>query len=159
MASGWALVRTLTDRARAGESSLLAARLADRGRLTAEDVGVATAAGDEVALAAVTAAARVTGTAIAGVVNFANPGTLVLGGGVLRSGALFFEEFRRAALAGAIELAARNLTIRTASLHPDEGAVGGAVLAARNLFSPQALQIWLGSGTPVGSAERLQGAA
>jgi predicted NBD/HSP70 family sugar kinase len=159
VASGWALVRTLTERARAGESPVLAARLADRGRLVAEDIGAATAAGDEVALSSVTEAARVTGTAIAGVVNFANPGTLVLGGGVLRTGRLFFDEFRRAVLAGAIELAARNLTIRTASLHPDEGAVGGAVLAARNLFAPQALQIWLANGTPVGSAQRLQGAA
>jgi predicted NBD/HSP70 family sugar kinase len=159
VASGWALVRTLTERARAGESPLLAARLAEKGRVTAEDIGVATSAGDEVALSSVTAAARVTGTAIAGVVSFANPGTLVLGGGVLRSGQVFFEEFRRAVLAGSIELAARRLAIRPASLDPDEGAIGGAVLAARNLFAPQALQIWLGSGTPVGAAQRLQGAA
>jgi predicted NBD/HSP70 family sugar kinase len=159
VAGGWSLVRTLTERARAGESPVLAELLAKNGRLTGEDIGRATAAGDDVVRAAVTAAARVTGTAIAGVVNFANPGTLVLGGGVIRSSPLFFDEFRQAVLGGAIELATRDLTIRPASLDFAEGTTGAALLAAENLLRPAALQIWLADGTPVGSADRLHAAA
>src|SRR4051794_6354893 len=158
VASGWALVRTLTERARAGDSPFLAQRLKAQGHLTAEDIGQATAAGDEVVRSVVTSAARVTGSAIAGVVNFANPGTLVLGGGVLRTG-LFYEEFRRAVLEGAIELASQNLTVRPASLADTEGTTGAALLATENLLRPAALQIWLGEGTPVPAAARLHSAA
>ena len=156
VASGWALVRTLTDRARAGESPVLAERLAKAGVLTGEDIGRAVAAGDEAARSAVTRAARVTGIAIAGVVNFANPGTLVLGGGVLRTGHLFFEEFRQAVLDAGIELATQNLTIRTASMADTEGTTGAALLAAENLLRPGALQLWLADGTPLAAAARLQ---
>jgi predicted NBD/HSP70 family sugar kinase len=159
VAGGWALVRTLTDQARAGESPVLAERLAEAGALTGEDIGRAVAAGDEAARSAVVRAARATGSAIAGVVSFANPGTLVLGGGVLRTGNLFFEEFRQAVLDGGIELATRGLTIRTASLADTEGTTGAALLAAENLLRPAALQLWLADGTPVAAAGRLQAAA
>jgi predicted NBD/HSP70 family sugar kinase len=158
LASGWSLVRTLTERAQAGDVPFLADRLAAQGSLTAEDIGQATASGDEIVRSAVTTAARVTGTAIAGVVNFANPGTLVLGGGVLRAG-LFFEEFRRAVLDAGIELATQNLTIRPASLDDTEGTTGAALLAAENLLRPAALRIWLGDGSPIASAAELQAAA
>jgi predicted NBD/HSP70 family sugar kinase len=158
LAGGWSLVRTLTEQARAGEIPVLATRLAATGGLTAEDIGQAAEADDEVR-AAVVRAARVTGRAIAGVVNFANPGTLVLGGGVLRTGDLFFEEFRQAVLDSAIELATRDLTVRAASLDDTEGTTGAALLAAENLLRPSALQIWLADGSPVRSAGRLQTAA
>nr|WP_281371786.1 ROK family protein [Petropleomorpha daqingensis] len=157
LAGGWSLVRTLTERARAGDVPFLAERLATQGHLTAEDVGAAAAAGDEIVRSAVTTSARVTGTTIAGVVNFANPGTLVLGGGVLRAG-LFFEEFRQAVLDAGIELATQNLTIRPASLGDTEGTTGAALLAAENLLRPAALRIWLGDGSPIASAAELQAA-
>jgi len=157
LAGGWSLVRTLTERAQAGDIPFLADRLAAQGTLTAEDIGQATTAGDEIVRSAVTTAARVTGTAIAGVVNFANPGTLVLGGGVLRAG-LFFEEFRQAVLDAGIELATQNLTIRPASLEDTEGTTGAALLAAENLLRPAALRIWLGDGSPIASAAELQAA-
>jgi predicted NBD/HSP70 family sugar kinase len=159
LAGGWAILRALTERARAGDSPMLADVLAATGQLTGEDIGRATAACDEVVVSAVTAAARVTGTAIAGVVNFANPGTLVLGGGVIRSSPLFFDVFRQAVLDGAIELATRDLTIRPASLQFTEGTTGAALLAADNLLRPAALRIWLGDGSPVASAAELQSAA
>lgn len=159
VAGGWALVRDLAREARSGGSPVLAGRLARAGRITGEDIGVAAAAGDGAVRDAVTRAARLTGTAIAGVVNFANPGTLVLGGGALRTGPLFFEEFRRAVLEDTIELAASNLHIRSASLDFAEGITGAALLVAQNLLRPEALRIWLADGTPVGSAYALQEAA
>jgi predicted NBD/HSP70 family sugar kinase len=159
VASGWAMLRTLSGHARSGASPLLAQRLAERGHLVPADIGYAAEAGDELVHAAVGTAARLTGRTIAGVVNFANPGTLVLGGGAIRYGSVFFERFRDAVLAGTIELAARNLTIRTASLDFHEGTVGGALLAADRLLRPESLRVWLADGSPVGSAQRLQNAA
>ncbi|PWW24387.1 putative NBD/HSP70 family sugar kinase [Geodermatophilus normandii] len=156
VAGGWALVRRLTEDARAGRSPALAECLARTGRITGEDIGAATAAGDEAARAAVARAGRVTGTAIAGIVNFANPGTLVLGGGVLRSGPLFVEEFERALSGGLIELAARRLSVRTSSLDPREGTTGGALLVTDALFRPSAMPLWLASGSPRTAAPQLQ---
>ncbi|MGY1686567.1 ROK family protein [Geodermatophilus sp. SYSU D00867] len=158
VAGGWALVRRLTGEARAGRSPVLAECLARTGRITGEDIGAATAAGDEAARAAVARAGRVTGTAVAGIVNFANPGTLVLGGGVLRSGPQFFAEFERAVYDGAIELAARALTVRTSSLDPREGTTGGALLVVDALFRPSVMPLWLGAGSPRTAAPRLQAA-
>jgi predicted NBD/HSP70 family sugar kinase len=159
VAGGWALQQRLEAVAADGTSSALAKRLASHGHLEAEDIGLAVAEGDAVARSAVVHSARVTGQAIAGVVNFANPGTLVLGGGAIRHGPLFFEEFRKSVLEGAIELAARNLTIRQASLDFNEGTIGGSILAAENLLRPQALRLWLADGNPRVVAEQLQGAA
>jgi predicted NBD/HSP70 family sugar kinase len=156
VASGWAMLRKLSEHARSGASPLLAQRLAERGHIVPADIGYAAEAGDELVHAAAAEAARLTGRTIAGVVNFANPGTLVLGGGVIRYGSVFFEEFRAAVLAGTIELAARNLTIRTASLDFHEGTVGGALLAADRLLRPESLRIWLADGSPTASARQLQ---
>ncbi len=151
VAGGWALLRTLASEAFSGGSPVLADRLRGTGRITAADIGAAVAAGDPVVCRAVRRSARVTGRAVAGVVNFANPGTLVLGGGVIRDSRLFFDEFRRTVLEGTIELAARNLTIRTASLDFAEGTIGGALLVADHLFRQSSLRTWLPAGTPVGS--------
>ncbi|WP_433306101.1 ROK family protein [Actinoplanes sp. CA-030573] len=156
VAGGWAVRRRLSEHARTGASPLLARRLAERGHIVPADIGYAAEAGDAVVHDAVAGSARLTGRTIAGVVNFANPGTLVLGGGVIRYGRLFFDEFRAAVLAATIELAARNLTIRTASLDFHEGTVGGALLAADRLFRPESLRVWLADGSPVPAAEQLQ---
>ena len=72
---------------------------------------------------------------------------------------MFFDVFRQAVLDGAIDLATRGLTIRPASLHLAEGTTGAALLAAENLLRPAALRMWLGDGSPVGAAERLQSPA
>jgi predicted NBD/HSP70 family sugar kinase len=156
VAGGWALVRQLTAAAEAGQSAHLAARLAERGNLMPEDIGWAVTAEDPIALAAVERAATYVGRTVAGIVNFANPATLVLGGGVLRMGDNFFDVFGRCVLEGTIELAARSLTIRRSSLEFLEGVYGAISLAMFRLFNRDALEVWIGNGSPVGSALRLQ---
>ncbi len=156
VATAWALDRTLTAAAERGESPVLAERLAEHGRLTGLDIGHAVAQGDPAAVAAVKETGRITGVTIAGIVNFANPGVLVLGGGAVRESPVFFEAFREAVLDQAIELASSRLVIRRASLDFEEGSIGGALLVARRLFRPQSLQLWLAAGTPIGSAVRIQ---
>ncbi|MFI7067447.1 ROK family protein [Kribbella sp. NPDC050124] len=159
VAGGWALVRKLTDAAQAGQSTFLANRLNERGRLMPEDIGASVEAGDTVTLDAVQQAARHVGRAVAGIVNFANPSTLVLGGGVLRMGDVFFDVFRDQVLDGTIELAARGLTIRRSSLDFLEGVYGATSLAMFRLFRREAMELWLGNGSPIGSALRLQQAS
>ena len=95
------------------------------------------------------------GGTVANVVNFANPGVLVLGGGVLRNGDEFFQLFRRTVLERGIQLATQRLSIRPSSMDFTEGIVGAALLAVERLFQRDALAIWVASGSPRGSALRL----
>lgn len=157
--SGWALVRDLETAAAAGRSEFLTGVLAAEGELRPLDVGVGAQAADPVVVETVLEAARTTGRAVAGVVNFANPGTLVLGGGVLRTGDVFLEEFRATVLAETITLASGRLVVRPASLDYGEGVAGGAALVRRQLFDRGALGVWIGEGNPLNSAGRLHEAA
>lgn len=156
VASGWGLSRILTEAAERGESPMLTAILREQGRITGFDVGRATTAGDPTTVEAVRRAAHLAGLTVAGVVNFANPGVLVVGGSALRGSTIFYDTFTAAVREQTIELAAHRLVIRPSSAEFEVGTLGGALLVTRRLFQPQALQLWLGAGTPIGSAVRLQ---
>jgi predicted NBD/HSP70 family sugar kinase len=156
VASGWGLSRILTAAAERGESPMLADLLARNGHILGLELRDAIAAGDPVTMAAVRRAARFTGLTVGGLVNFANPGTLVLGGTALLGSDVFFETFKAAVLEQAIELAAHDLVIRPSTADFEVGTVGGALLVARRLFRQDALQLWLAAGTPIGSAVRIQ---
>ena len=123
------------------------------------DLGLAEAHGDTIVTRMSRDNARVAGQAIAGVVNFANPGTLVLGGGVMRGTSLFFDTFRDTVLENTIELASRGLTIRPASLEFFEGAIGGALLVVEQLFRPSTMRLWLADGDPRDRVEEIHEAA
>ncbi|MGY1625010.1 ROK family protein [Geodermatophilus sp. SYSU D00965] len=151
---GWGLVRRLT--AHAAESPLLSARLAERGHLTAEDVGLAARAGDRLAGEAVLDSARVVGRTVADLVNFVNPGTVVLGGGVLRVGDEVFATFEETVRRRTTRLAGQRLRIRPASLGFHEGVTGAALLAIEQLFGPASVGLWIDNGSPVGHAVPLQ---
>jgi predicted NBD/HSP70 family sugar kinase len=156
VASGWGLSRILTGVAERGESPLLARLLAEQGRIAGHELAKAIAAGDPATMDAVRRAARLTGLTVAGLVNFANPGTLVLGGSALRGTDVFFQTFKAAVLEQTIELAASRLVIRPSTADFEVGTLGGALLVVRRLFRQDALQLWLAAGTPIGSAVRIQ---
>src|SRR4051794_41373124 len=131
---GWALARRMTERA--GESRLLSARLTERGHLTSEDVGIAARAGDPIAVAEVERGTRLIGMITANLVNFVNPGTVVLGGGALRVGDSVVTVFEDSVRRRTSTLAAQDLHIRAASLEFREGVTGAALLAIEHLFDP-----------------------
>ncbi len=159
VAGGWALLNHLEAAARAGKAPWAAQRLAEAGELTLGDLATAEAHGDRMVSRLARENARITGQAIAGVVNFANPGTLVLGGGAIRGSSLFFDTFRETVLENTIELATRNLTIRPASLGFYEGAIGGALLAIDHLLRPAALRVWLADGDPRARVDEIHAVA
>jgi predicted NBD/HSP70 family sugar kinase len=151
---GWGLVRRLTERA--AESPLLSARLAERGHLTAEDIGLAARAGDALASAEVERGNRLVGITAANLVNFVNPGTVVLGGGALRVGESVFRTFEETLLRRTSKLAAQRLRVRPASLDFREGVTGAAILAIEHLFGPSSVGLWIENGSPLGHAVPLQ---
>ncbi|UBU19175.1 hypothetical protein [Nonomuraea gerenzanensis] len=73
-------------------------------------------------------AARTIATVAAGLADFCNPGTLVLGGGVLRTGGHLLME----------------------------GVTGTALLAIEHVFSPATPPRWVEDGSPLGHAADLQ---
>jgi predicted NBD/HSP70 family sugar kinase len=151
---GWGLVQRLT--ARAAESPVLAARLAAQGRLTSQDVGLAARDGDPLASEEALRGTRLIGTTVAGVVNFLNPGTVVIGGGALRIGESVVRAFEETVRGRATKLAEQRLTVRPASLDFHEGVTGAAILAIEQLFAPASVGIWIENGTPLGHAAPLQ---
>lgn len=154
---GWGVIRELT--ARAGESPFLAARIAERGELMAQDIGQAAAAGDPLATETVLRSVRMVGQTTASLVNFVNPGTVVLGGGAIRVGENVLPVFDEAIRARASELAGQRLRIRLASLDFREGLIGAAILAIEHLFGPASVGLWIENGTPIGHAAPLQRSA
>lgn len=157
VAAGWHLVRKLTSRA--PESPFLAGRLAERGELMAQDIGQAAAAGDPIATEAVLRSVRAVGQTTASLVDFVNPGTVVLGGGVLRARDDAVRVFEQTIRARVSPLAGQGLRVRPASLDFREGLHGGAILAIEQLFGPDSVGIWIEHGSPLGHAAPLQRAA
>lgn len=151
---GWGLVQRLT--ARADESPVLSARLAQRGLLTSQDVGLAARDGDVLASEETLRGTRLIGTTVAGVVNFLNPGTVVLGGGALRIGDSVVRAFEETVRGRTTKLAEQRLSVRPASLEFREGVTGAAILAIEQLFAPASVGLWIENGSPVGHAAPLQ---
>lgn len=154
VAGGWSLLIEATQRA--GESAVLTRAITDHGQVTLGDIGVAANEGDPVALELVDSRASALGEVAANLVNFANPGQLVIGGGVLRTGTGFLETISAVVLRRSTRLATEGLVIRAASLDQMEGVTGAALLAAENLLAPAALARWVEDGAPFGHASALQ---
>ncbi|WP_374689331.1 ROK family protein [Promineifilum sp.] len=135
MAAGPAIAARARARAEAGESDFLAARLAERGMLSAVDVGDAAAAGDRAANEIIRQSGRMIGGVLATLVNFYNPEAVFIGGGVSQIGHVLLSSIRQATLRRATALSTRRLRIEYSRLGEDAGVIGGIWLALENAFT------------------------
>ena len=87
--------------------------------------------GDAGAKAVFTEVGQWLGRTLAGVVNLLNPERIVIGGGIAQAGNLLFEPLRQAVQLHAFERPAQAVTIVPASLGPEAGMIGSAVLAQK----------------------------
>ncbi|HEX2312102.1 MAG TPA: ROK family protein, partial [Thermomonospora sp.] len=122
--------------ARAGHSAFLAERLAAAGGLTAADVADAAASGDPVAVRMVREGGRRVGQVLAGLVSFANPGLVIIGGGVARLGHTLLAEVRAVVYRRSPPLATGNLPIVLSELGDTAGVIGATRLISDHVFSP-----------------------
>ena len=147
--SGAALAREAEAAARSGRSARLADRLAelvalgqaDPARaaavLTAQDVGVAAAAGDPVAIQLVREGGHRLGQVLASLVSFFNPALLVIGGGVAAGlGHPLLAEIRSVVYRRSLPLATGNLPIVLSELGGTAGVVGAARFVSDSVFKP-----------------------
>ncbi|WP_314174320.1 ROK family transcriptional regulator [Streptomyces winkii] len=133
---GAALARDAEAAARDGLSTELSARLETAGRLTAEDVATAAAAGDGTSLDLIRDGGARVGQVIAGLVSFFNPGLVVIGGGVTGLGHTLLASIRTQVYRQSLPLATGNLPIVLGELGPAAGVTGAARLISDHLFSP-----------------------
>ncbi|GII79343.1 sugar kinase [Sphaerisporangium rufum] len=130
---GAALAREATRAA--PRSPYLAQRLADGGRLTAQDVGAAADLGDPVAVRLIRDGGRHTGQVLAGLVSFFNPSLMIIAGGVARLGHVLLAELRSVVYRRSLPLATGNLPIVLSELGDTAGVIGGTRLISDHVFS------------------------
>jgi predicted NBD/HSP70 family sugar kinase len=148
LAGGGALGRAGEDAAIEGRSARLRTALDQRGTVTAEDVARAASAGDPVAVVMLQGAGRRVGAMLASVVNFFNPSLIVLGGGVSNSPDVLLASIRETVYRRSLPLATRELLIQRSSLGGLAGVIGAASTVVDELFSREAIGMWLASGDP-----------
>lgn len=131
MAAAPAIVAMGLEAAQSGRSAVLADKLAQQGRLTANDVGAACRDGDAEADAIVRRSGRLIGQVLAALVNFYNPSHIFIGGGVAAIGPMFLAAIRQSVNQRSLALSTRHLEITSAPLGPETGLIGAGVLAMR----------------------------
>ena len=138
MAGGGAIARDAQQVALDGRSPRLAAILAARGAVTAEDVARAASQGDLPSAALLQGAGGRIGLMLASVVNFFNPSLVVIGGGVAQGGDVVLDAIREAVYRRSLPLATRELAIRRSSLGGLAGVIGASAMVVDQLFSREA---------------------
>ncbi|NLV74282.1 MAG: ROK family protein [Chloroflexi bacterium] len=137
LCSRLAIERYILEAIAAGESSIVPDILVQAGRedVSANIIGTAYEAGDQVTIAAVNKAQFYLGILVASCVNLLDPQAVVVGGGVLeRMGDAYLEPVREAAYQRFINhAAAEEVKIVRAGLGDHSGVVGAAILARDRL--------------------------
>src|SRR3712207_2615162 len=136
-AGGAALARDAMAAARAGRSEILARLLAEKGELTAADVGTAVTEGDLAAVQLLRDCGRRVGQVLASLVSFFNPGLIVIGGGVTGLGHALLAEVRGVTYRRSLPLATGSLPIVLSELGAEGGVIGSARLISEAVYSSE----------------------
>lgn len=135
MAGGPAIADRAQKAVEQGKSSILEKYLTrNGGKVTAEDVGNAAREGDILSIEVIRESGQMIGEALAGLVNFFNPKTIYIGGGVSNIGNLLLSSIRTVILSRSTALATRNLRIDFAPSGADAGVTGAISLATESVF-------------------------
>jgi glucokinase-like ROK family protein len=134
MAAAPAIVQKAERCARDGMSQILSEVLAERGELSARDVGEAASLGDYRALEIIRESGRLVGGVLATLVSTLNPSLIVIGGGVANIGHSLLAEIRSTVYRRSLPLATRNMPIVLSELDQVAGVTGASVLAAEGVL-------------------------
>ncbi len=126
MAGGQAIAQRAIEAIHKGQRTILAEK-APVETITAQDVIAAARRGDLFAQHVMAEAGAHLGTAIASLVNFVNPGMVVIGGGVALIGDLLLEPIRRTVQERSLRVASRAVRITAALLGRRSSGMGAVV--------------------------------
>jgi len=136
VAAGPAIAERSIMAAQAGKSPILLKIYERNGKtLHAEDVGEAAREGDAFAIESIRESGQYIGDVLAGLVNFFNPGMVVIGGGVANLGNLLLSSIRQTVLNRSLPLATKDLHIVFSDIGPDAGVLGAVNLAMDYMFT------------------------
>lgn len=136
VAAGPAIASRSLAAALAGKSPILTKYYENNGNvLRTEDVGNASREGDALAIEVIRDSGQFVGDVLAGLVNFYNPGMIVIGGGVSNLGDLLLSSIRQTVLRRSTPLATRDLLIVFSEIVTDAGVIGAIDLAMDNIFT------------------------
>ena len=148
VAGGWALARDGEVAAKSGGSEFLSQRLKKKGFLAPADISEGATSGDAYCIEAVAQSGRTVGETLATLVNFFNPGILVVGGSIAATGDLFLAAVRQTVYRRSLPLATRDLRIVSANPNHEEALIGGAALAQTEVFSRTHMNKWITTSSP-----------
>jgi glucokinase-like ROK family protein len=153
IAGGAAIARDAVVASQDDRSAFLAARLAERGALTAPDVIEAADHGDGIAVELLNRSGNLVGRMLATLVNFYNPSLVIIGGGVASAGDMYLATIRQSVYRRSLPLATRDLRIVRSSNLETIGLRGAAFVVLDELFSRAHLGRWINEGSPAGMPE------
>ncbi len=117
------------------ESPLLATIFKSKNSISALDVGNSALQGDMSSIRIIQDSGQKIGMVLAKLVNFANPGMVVIGGGVSKAGNLFLAAIRESIVRRSTHLATIDLIVRFSALGDRCGPIGAGRLAIEEVFS------------------------
>ena len=131
-AAGPAIARRVKREIQGGaKSKVMEVAQRDLNRIDAKAVGMAAAAGDQLAIAQLAYAGRIIGLGIVSILHLFNPEVIVIGGGVSKTGDLLFTPMREAVRAHVMDEAyIEDLRIERSALGDDVALAGAAALVA-----------------------------
>ncbi|GAA1617312.1 ROK family transcriptional regulator [Actinoplanes couchii] len=144
VAGGAALVTEAAAAAARGDSAVLA----ERGKLTVEDLRYAAERGDRITIELLSRSGRLVGEMLASVVNLFNPSLIIIGGHVAEAGDSVLAAVRQAIYEQSLPLATRDLRIVRSMRSDMVGVTGSAFTAIDELFRPSYLGGWIDHGSP-----------
>jgi len=150
---GDALVRLARERATVENSTILGRLMADGVSISVDDLSTAAQGGDAVAVDLLMQCGRLVGETLATLVNFYNPGLLVLGGRLAQGNDVVLSAVRETVYGRSLPLATRNLVIARRELGSAGGLVGAAVMVVDELFSRTRFALWFPRSSPHGHSE------
>lgn len=150
VAGGAAMARRARRLAEDGSSPALARALERTGAIGVEALVRAAQEGDRASVEMVQAAGRLVGQVLATLVNFFDPGLLVLGGRLGATSDLLLASVRQGVYERSLPLATRDLRVEAALGEGDPGLAGAAAMVLDELFGREHLRRWLSRGAPAG---------
>jgi predicted NBD/HSP70 family sugar kinase len=135
LAGGPAIVERSLHAVQTGKSPILLNYYEKNGNvLLTEDIGNASRDGDVVAIEVIRESGQFIGEVLASLVNFYNPGMIIIGGGVSNLGNLLLSSIRQTILRRSLPLATRDLLVVFSEIGPDAGVIGAINLAMDNIL-------------------------
>lgn len=147
-AGGGAIAREGLLAAQDGRSRTLGEVLQANKQITVTDIGFSARLGDPFCAELLSRCGQQIGRALAAVTNTVNPGAIVLGGEVARTGDILLAAIRELVYRHAAPVVTRDLRIIRSQMGRSAGLVGAALLAVDALFASDMLGGWITTGTP-----------